>query len=270
MPWLEFALIGALAGYLAGFLGIGGGLVIVPALTWLFLQAPETADRAIHLAVATSLATMLVTSLSSIVAHHFKQAILWETVRRLLIGLLVGATAGAIVATWLSPGRLTLVFAVFAMVAGLQLLLSPAISGQKPLPGGPVSALVGMVIGSISSLVGIGGGSITAPWLMWHGIRAQNAVATAAACGYPIALAGTVTFMVLGTKTGPQDAAPGFEFLGYVHGPAWLAVALTGALAAPLGVATVHRLSPALVKRLFGVVLVAIGLRLVFLAAAGT
>lgn len=270
MPWLEFVLIGALAGYLAGFLGIGGGLVIVPALTWLFLQSPETADYAIHFAIATSLATMLVTSLSSIIAHHYKQAILWPTVKRLLAGLLLGAGIGAVLATALTPGRLTLVFAVFALLAGLQLLFSPAISGHKPLPGSPVSALVGVMIGAISSLVGIGGGSITGPWLMWHGIRAQNAVATAAACGYPIAIAGTVAFIFLGTKTGSQSATPGFEFLGYVHGPAWLAVAISGALVAPLGVATVHRLSPTLVKRLFGLVLVLIAVRLALLSVSSS
>lgn len=264
MPWLEFALIGAAAGYLAGFLGIGGGLVTVPALTWLFSQLPATRASAIHYAVATSLATMLVTSLSSIIAHHRRGAIIWPEVRRLLAGLLVGAAAGAMLASALAPQRLTLVFAGFAFLAGLQLLLSPAISGVKPLPGGPVTSVVGLVIGGISSMVGIGGGSMTGPWLMWHGIRAQRAVATAAACGYPIAVAGTVAFMLLGEYKG----LPGPAF-GYVHGPAWLGVALTGALAAPLGVATVHRLSPVLVKRLFGAVLVLIALRLGLSALGG-
>lgn len=257
MEWLEFAIIGAVAGYLAGFLGIGGGLVIVPALTWLFLQNPDTQDHAIHFAVATSLATMLVTSLSSILAHHRRNAILWPTVTSLLAGLLAGAVLGAVLATALEPLRLTLVFAVFALLAGLQLLLSPAIHGEKPLPGAAGSNLVGMVIGSVSSLVGIGGGSMTAPWLMWHGIRAQNAVATAAACGYPIALAGTASFILLGAHEKTQGIA-----LGFVHGPAWLGIALTGALTAPLGAATVHRLSPVLVKRLFGLVLVLIAVRL--------
>lgn len=257
MPWLEFAIIGAAAGYLAGFLGIGGGLVTVPALTWLFLQMPETSDRAIHYAVATSLATMLVTSLSSIIAHHRRQAVFWSEVRRLAGGLLLGALAGAALASALQPARLTLVFAGFAFLAGLQLLLSPAVRGEKPLPGLAGSSVVGVLIGGISSMVGIGGGSLTGPWLMWHGVRAQNAVATAAACGYPIAVAGTVAFVVLGWKS-----AGGGPALGYVHGPAWLGVSLMGAVAAPFGAATVHKLSPALVKRLFGMVLLLIALRL--------
>lgn len=257
MPWLEFALIGAVAGYLAGFLGIGGGLVIVPALTWLFLGMPDTRDSAIHFAVATSLATMLVTSLSSIVAHHRRGAVMWPEVRRLVAGLLVGAIGGVLLAGALAPFRLTLVFACFALLAGLQLLLSPSVSGEKPLPGSAMTAMVGLVIGAISSLVGIGGGSLTGPWLMWHGIRAQKAVATAAACGYPIAVAGSLTFVLIGEAR----ALPG-PALGYVHGPAWLGIAVTGALCAPLGAATVHRLSPALVRRLFGAVLILVAVRL--------
>ena len=261
----EFAVIGLLAGYLAGFLGIGGGLVIVPGLTWLFLQNPETRDHAIHFAVATSLASMLLTSLSSIIAHHRKGAVRWPTVGHLAPGLLVGAALGAILATALEASWLTIVFAGFATLAGFQLLLSPAIHGEKPLPGMAGSGFVGLIIGSLSSLVGIGGGSMTAPWLMWHGVRAQNAIATAAACGYPIALAGTATFIFVGSQEKTQstfaDAA-----LGFVHIPAWLVIAVTGALAAPLGAATVHRLSPVLVKRLFGLVLVLIAIRLGFLA----
>ena len=257
IPWLEFALIGAAAGYLAGFLGIGGGLVTVPALTWVFSQTPGTSSHAIHFAVATSLATMLVTSLSSIIAHHRRGAVLWFEVRRLVLGLSIGAVGGALLAGSLAPLSLTLVFAVFAFLAGLQLLLSPAIRGEKPLPRNATTMVVGLIIGAISSMVGIGGGSMTGPWLMWHGIRAQRAVATAAACGYPIALAGTASFILLGN----DGASPGAA-LGFVYLPAWLGISVAGALFAPLGVATVHRLSPALVKRLFGVVLVLIALRL--------
>ena len=142
-------------------------------------------------------------------------------------------------------------------------MLSPGVNGEKPLPGMPASSAVGLVIGGISSMVGIGGGSMTGPWLMWHGIRAQNAVATAAACGYPIALAGTMTFVVLGGNQGLPGPA-----LGYVHGPAWLGISIAGALAAPFGVATVHRLSPVLVKRFFGAVLILLAVQLGFQALA--
>ena len=255
--WLEFALIGLAAGYLAGFLGIGGGFVVVPALTFLFLQDPATAPWAIHMAVGTSLATMLVTSLSSIIAHHRKGAIRWPLVRALAPGLLIGAVLGAVVADFLEPEALVRVVGVFAVLAGLQLILGRKPDGEKPLPGQPGVSVVGLVIGAISSLIGIGGGALTGPWQLWHGIRAQNAVATSAACGYPIAIAGSISFLVLGLGSGlPQGA------LGYIHLPAFTGIALASAVAAPLGAATVHRLPPATVRRVFGGFLVLVGLRM--------
>ena len=121
----------------------------------------------------------------------------------------------------------------------------------------PWISLVGMLIGTISSLIGIGGGALTGPFQLWHGIRAQNAVATSAACGFPIAVAGTLSFVAFGYNDGLPGGA-----LGYVHLPAMIGIALTSALAAPLGAATVHRLSPGLVKKLFGGFLILVGLRM--------
>lgn len=255
--YLEFALIGLAAGYLAGFLGIGGGFVVVPALTLLFLRDSATAPWAIHMAVATSLCTMLLTSLSSILAHHRRAAVNWPLVRALAGGLMAGAVFGALIADALGGAALVRVVGCCAVLAGLQLVLARQAQGTRPLPGQPGVSVVGLLIGAISSLVGIGGGALTGPWQMWHGIRAQNAVATSAACGYPIAVAGTASFMVLGGGSGMPDQA-----LGYVHLPAFAGIALTSVLAAPLGAATVHRLPPRLVRRIFGVFLILVGLRM--------
>jgi uncharacterized membrane protein YfcA len=246
--YFEFAVIGIAAGYLAGFLGIGGGFVVVPALTLLFLHDSTTAPWAIHMAVATSLATMLVTSLSSIIAHHRRGAIRWPLVRSLAGGLVIGAVLGAVIADALHGEALVRVFGSF---------LGRHPDGEKPLPGQPALSLVGLVIGTISSLIGIGGGALTGPWQLWHGIRAQTAVATSAACGYPIAIAGTLSFIWLGWQGGQPGGA-----LGYVHLPALVGIALTSALAAPLGAATVHRLPPKLVRRIFGAFLVLVGLKM--------
>jgi uncharacterized membrane protein YfcA len=255
--WIEFAMIGLLAGYLAGFLGIGGGFVVVPALTFLLLKDASTAPWAIHMAVATSLATMLVTSMSSLLAHHRKGAIRWPLVRSMAAGLMAGAVFGAVIADLLKGDALVRVFGLFALLAGLQLLLARQPTGEKPLPGKAGISGVGGAIGSISSLIGIGGGAMTVPWLLWHGVRAQNAVATSAACGYPIAVAGTLSFIMLGRGSGLPEGA-----LGYVHLPAFLGIALTSALAAPLGVATVHRLPPKAVRRVFGLFLLFVGTRM--------
>lgn len=255
--YIEFAIIGVVAGYLAGLLGIGGGFVVVPALTLLLLRDSATAPWAIHIAVATSLSTMLVTSLSSILAHHRRGAIRWPLVRSLAGGLVLGAILGAFIADALRGDALIRVFGAFAVLAGLQLILGRNPAGEKPLPGQPGLSVVGMVIGTVSSLIGIGGGALTGPWQMWHGVRAQSAIATSAACGYPIAVAGTISFIWLGW----QGDLPG-QGLGYVNLPAFAGVALTSALAAPLGAATVHRLPARLVRRIFGVFLVLVGLRM--------
>ena len=255
--YLEFALIGIFAGYLAGFLGIGGGFIVVPALTYLFLQDPSTAPWAIHMAVATSLATMLVTSLSSIIAHQHKGAIRWPLVRSLAAGLVIGAVLGAVIADKLQGEALIQVFGLFAILAGLQLILGRHAESERPLPGQPGASVAGMIIGTISSLIGIGGGALTGPWQLWHGVRAQNAVATSAACGYPIAIAGTFTFIVLGQGGDLPNSA-----LGYINVPAFIGIALTSAVAAPFGAATVHRLPPKLVKRIFGGFLMLVGLRM--------
>lgn len=245
MIWVEYALTGLFAGFMAGYLGIGGGLVLVPALSWLFSQDPATADMAVQMAVATSLATMLFTSMSSLLSHHKRGAILWPLVRQMIPGLLAGALLGSIIADGVGNNALGNIFGVFALIVGLQLLRGTRQAGNRPIPGRWMVAGTGLGIGTVSSLLGIGGGSMTVPWLLWHGQRVQNAVATAAACGYPIAIAGTLGFVVLG------DSAPAAPTLGYVHLPALAGVAVFSVLGAPLGVAAVHRSSPLLAKRIF-------------------
>ena len=258
--WLEFAVIGIVAGYFAGFLGVGGGFILVPAMTFLFLHASESGvsqDLAVHTAIATSLATMLVTSLSSIAAHHRKGAVQWPLVRLMTPGLMIGAVLGAAVASQLPGEVLVKVFAVFALASGLQLMLARQPAGDRPMSGPAVIRAVSAGIGAISSIVGIGGGSLTVPWLLWHRVRAQVAVGTSAACGFPIAVAGAFAYVLLGRMSGEATSNS-----GYVHLPAFLGIALTSVLFAPLGVASVHRLHPQLVRRVFGGFLIIVGLRM--------
>jgi len=256
MIWIEFALTGIFAGFLAGYLGIGGGLVLVPALSWIFSRDPATAGIAVQMAVATSLATMLFSSLSSVLAHHRRGAILWPEVRLLLPGLLSGALLGTVIADRISSNLLGNVFGIFALLVGLQLALGSTQSGNRPLPGRLPTSGIGLIIGSVSSLLGIGGGSLTVPWLLWHGQKTRNAIATAAACGYPIAIAGTLGFVLLGENT------TGATTLGYVHLQALLGVALFSVLGAPLGVAAIHHSKPLLAKRVFALFLLVVALKM--------
>jgi len=256
MIWIEYALTGLFAGFLAGYLGIGGGLVLVPALSWLFSRDPALAGMAVQMAVATSLATMLFTSMSSILAHHRRRAILWSLVRRMIPGLLAGALLGSFIADRIGNTALGYVFGVFALSVGLQMLRGTGQPGSRPLPGRIAITTTGFGIGTISSLLGIGGGSLTVPWLLWHQQRVQNAIATAAACGYPIAIAGTLGFVLLG------DSHATALTLGYVHLPALAGVALFSVFGAPLGAAAVHRSSPLLAKRFFAVFLLVVAAKM--------
>ncbi len=256
MIWVEYALTGLLAGFLAGYLGIGGGLVLVPALSFLFSQDPAIADIAVQMAVATSLATMLFTSMSSLLSHHKRGAILWSLVRQMIPGLLVGALLGSFIADRIGNVALGNVFGVFAFIVGLQMLVGSRHQRDSTLPGRfPVNG-TSFGIGAFSSLLGIGGGSLTVPWLLWHGQRVQNAIATAAACGYPIAIAGTAGFVFLGENN--ASAAT----LGYVNLQALAGVALFSVFGAPLGVAAVHRSSPVLAKRFFAVFLLVVAAKM--------
>lgn len=249
MIWVEFALTGLFAGFMAGYLGIGGGVVLVPVMSWIFSRDPSTADIAVQMAVATSLATMLFSSLSSVIAHQRKGAILWPIVMRLLPGLLLGALVGALIADSVSSDMLGRVFGIFLLTIGIQMLRGGRKQADSHLPGALAIAAVGAGIGSISSLFGVGGGSMTVPWLTWHGQQICNAVATAAACGYPIAMAGTLAFVVLGGDS------PGVSTLGYINLQALAGIAVFSVIGAPLGVAAIHKSKPQVAKRVFAIFL---------------
>jgi uncharacterized membrane protein YfcA len=256
--WLEYAITGLFAGFLAGYLGIGGGLVLVPVLSWIFSRDPATANIAVQMAVATSLATMLFTSMSSLLAHHRKGAILWPLVKQMLPGLLLGALIGSVIADRIGNLALGQIFGVFAFVVGLLMLRGSGESGSRPVPGRFSVAGVGFGIGTLSSLLGIGGGSMTVPWLIAHGQRVQNAIATAAACGYPIAVAGTIGFILLG------DGQSTVLTLGYVNLQALAGVAMFSVFGAPLGVSAVHRSSPQFAKRIFAAFLLIVAIKMLW------
>lgn len=249
MIWVEFALTGLFAGFMAGYLGIGGGVVLVPVLSWIFTRDPATADIAVQMAVATSLATMLFSSLSSVVAHQRKGAIIWSIVMRLLPGLLLGALIGALTADSVSSDLLGRIFGIFLLTIGIQMLRGSRKQADRALPGAVLTASVGLGIGSLSSLFGVGGGSMTVPWLLRHGQQIRHSVATAAACGYPIAVAGTLAFVFLGGDTA------GAPTLGYVNLQALAGIAVFSVIGAPLGVAAVHKSDPKLAKRVFAIFL---------------
>ena len=255
----SYLLLGACAGLLAGLLGVGGGLIIVPVLAVLFLQQEGLpGDIIMHLALGTSLASIVFTSLSSIYAHQRHGAICWLPFRQLTPGIILGAAVGGWLASQMSTSWLKPLFALFELGVGLHLLLSVATHAHRTLPGPARMTGAGGVIGMVSSLVGIGGGTLTVPFLVWHGVSIRQAIATSAACGLPIALAGALSFIINGLH---QPLLPEHT-LGYVHLPALLGVAISSVLFAPLGARLTHRLPVTMLKKILGGLLLLLAAKL--------
>jgi hypothetical protein len=259
-----FLAVGAAAGLLAGLLGVGGGLVIVAALAWLLPAQGVAAPQVMHVALATSLASILATSLSSTRAHLLRGSVMWPTVVRLVPGLLVGGLLGALVADRLPGDLLRLGVAGFCFVAAIQLARRRAAPdhGEGVVPRGADLVGWGALIGAVSALVGIGGGSMTVPLLVGQGARAVRAVGTAAACGFAIALAAAAGYVAGGSDARGLPPAT----WGYVHLPAAGLIGLASVLLAPAGAALAHRLRGQVLQYLFAGFLAAMGLAV--LAAA--
>ncbi|KAB7627309.1 sulfite exporter TauE/SafE family protein [Alkalilimnicola sp. S0819] len=256
--WLIYLLAGGFAGLTSGLFGIGGGVVVVSVLLFVFgMQEVPQAVR-MHLAVGTSLATIVITALSSVRAHHKLGGILWPVFRRLAAGLVIGVVLGAVIADVLSGSALQRVFAVFMVAVCLQMLFGGAPAPHRQVPGRAGLMLGGGVIGTFSSMLGIGGGSLTVPYLAWHGVPMRQAVGTAAAGGLPISLAGAASFVV----TGWGEAGLPAGATGYVYWPAVLGIVLMSALIAPVGAKLAHRLPQLLLKRVFAGFLLLIAVRL--------
>ncbi len=260
MELLVYLGVGMVGGLLAGLLGVGGGIVIVPVLLWLFRGQGFEESLVLHLAIGTSLGTIVATSLSSIRAHHRRGAILWPLVKQLTPGILLGAWFGAWVADQITTLWLQRLFAVFLLGVGLNMLINPTIAAHRRLPGGVGMTAAGSVVGTISALVGIGGGTVTVPFLLWHGVRTVNSVATSSACGLPIAVAGVAGFVVMGWgQTGLPIGAT-----GYLYWPAFAGIVVTSVLMAPVGAGLAHRLPVTTLKRIFALLLLAVGTKLIF------
>jgi len=250
--------MGALAGLLAGLLGIGGGIIIVPLLALVFeAQGVDTGVR-MHVAIGTSLATIMVTSLASIRAHQRRGAVDWQVFRHITPGIFAGALAGAAIADFTPGPVLRIAFGVFMLLVAAQMALGNVAPPHRRLPGRAGLALAGLVIGTVAALMGVGGGSMTVPFLTWCNVEVRRAVATSAAIGLPIAVAGTAGFLVGGWD------APGRPpwSLGHVNLPAFLGIVVASTLCAPVGVRLAHTVPPRVLERLFAALLLVLGLRL--------
>ena len=250
--------LGLLSGFLAVLLGIGGGLVIVPALMLIFSYQGLQPSEISHAAVATSLATVIFTSVIAAYSHHRRGAVDWSILRKMAPGLLGGALLGAMLATSLPGKTLRIFFGFFTFAAAIQMgfQLQPAPRGRLPAAFG--LAAIGGIIGMISAIVGIGGGTVTVPFLRWGNVVIQRAIATSSACGFPIAVGGCLGFTLTDLIAGQPPASS-----SAIYWPAALWIAVASLVAVPWGVRLTHRISILSLTRLFACILAIIGLRLV-------
>lgn len=255
--WFMYIVLGAFAGVLAGLLGVGGGLVIVPVLTFIFTAQHLPDAHILHLALGTSLASIMFTSVSSLHAHHQRGAVDWLVVRRISCGIMLGTFGGSWVAAQLSTRFLKGFFVAFLYYVATQMLLNIKPKPHRQLPGLPAMFGVGGFIGAVSSLVGIGGGSMSVPFLVWCNVAIHRAIGTSAAIGFPIALAGAVGYVANGLSAPLPPHS-----LGFVYLPALAGIAATSIITAPLGAKLAHSLPIDALKKIFALLLIVMGTKM--------
>ena len=262
---VELLLLGAVVGFLAGLLGIGGGMMLVPFMTFLLGQRGVEASLAVKMAIATSGATILFTSLSSLRAHHRHGAVRWPLVLRFAPGILVGGmAAGAGALSVLEGQALALVFAAFNIVIAARMLRGREARAGRTLPGSTGLFGAGAGIGFVSGLLGAGGAFLSVPFMTWCSVPLREAIGTSAALGFPIAVAATTGYLIGGWQLPP--ALPGA--LGYLYLPGVVIVALASVLTAPQGARAAQRMPVPQLRRMFALLLMALALYMVHKAFA--
>jgi uncharacterized membrane protein YfcA len=257
--------LGAIVGFLAGLLGIGGGMTLVPLLTIIFTAESFPSDYLVHMAVATSTATMVFTALSSVRAHHGMRAVLWPIVAAMAPGIVLGSLVGPQIASALPTRTFAAVFGAFTWFSATRMLVVGQPKAEREMPGKAGLFGVGAGIGVISSLLGAGGGFISIPFMQRHNVSIHNAVATSAALGLPIAAAATVGFILAGLR---QPDLPRWS-AGYVYVPAMATIVVASMLVAPIGASVAHRWPALKLRRAFAALLYALGAYMFWKALRG-
>ena len=261
MEYLFYLMVGSIAGLISGLFGLGGGAIIVPLLIFSFAARGMPAEIITHLAIGTSLATIIFTALSSIYTHHQKQAIRWDIFKTLVPGILLGGIIGGLFAISLDGVLLQLLFGGFLILIALQLLLYKPQVGGRSLPNYFSMAASGSGIGGVSAIFGIGGGTLTVPMLTFYGVKIHQAVGTAAACGLPVALGATLAYATATVEaiTMPQGS------LGFVFIPALLGIIVASLPCARLGALLAHKVNAQKLRQGFAWVTMGLGVRFIWI-----
>jgi len=252
---VELGVLGLVTGFLAGLLGIGGGMLMVPFMTYILGTQQVAPDLAVKMAIATSMATIVFTSISSVRAHHRRGAVRWDIVQRLAPGIVLGGLGASLgVFALLKGAFLAIFFALFVSFSATQMFLDKKPAPTRHLPGAAGQVAAGGVIGFLSGLVGAGGGFVSVPFMTWCNVPIHNAVASSAALGFPIALANVLGYVISGQHISGLPAAS----LGYIWLPALAVIAACSVFTAPLGAKAAHKLPVRQLKRVFASLLFAL------------
>ena len=263
--WLVYPLLGVFAGFVAGLFGVGGGLTLVPFMLMLFAAQGFDTGNLMHLSLGTSMATIAVTSISSMRAHHLHAAVRWDIVRNLAPGLLLGTLGGSLVAGLVPTRPLAISFTAIVYFASLQMILDFKPQPHRGLPGKLAQFGVGTGIGIVASLVAAGGGFMSIPYMAYCNVAIHKAIGTSAALGFPIAVAGLIGYVAAGWNAANL---PDYS-LGYVYLPAFVGVVTFSFLTAPFGARMAHRLPVKQLKRGFGGFLALLASKMLYGLLAG-
>ncbi len=256
-----YLLLGLLVGFMAGLLGIGGGGIMVPLFSMLFLlQGIATPESVMHLSLGTSMATIIFTSFASMRAHYRKQNVRTGTALRISLGVLAGTFAATFVASYAKGAYLALFFSAFMIFVAVKMFQKTEYRHNPAPHGTPGNMLTGIVIGAVSALVSIGGGSLSVPYLMHQNFDIKRAIGTSAAIGFPIALSGTLGYLVNGWRHTDWQ----HYILGDIYLPAVALVAMGSALTAPLGVKYATTLPVGILKKIFGLLAAVLSLKMLY------
>jgi uncharacterized membrane protein YfcA len=256
---LLYLLTGIGAGLLAGLLGVGGGVIVVPALAFIFSYLNMPKDAIMHMAASTSLAAMIFTTFAAVLAQQKRQMINWPVFRHLAAPIAIGTVAGAAISSLLSTQILGFIFGVFMIIVALRMLLQKKdeeSSVPPHLPDRFILYTAGSAIGALSGLLGIGGGALTVPILLHFGYRAHESAATSSACALLLSVIGTLIFAIGGWEAHGLPAGS----TGYIYWPAALVIAFMSMIFVPLGTKLARRLSSNTLKRVFGGFMLVVGL----------
>lgn len=257
--WWSYPLLGAVVGFFAGLLGIGGGLMMVPVLSLVFKAAGFPPQYILHLALGTGMATIIFTSVVSVLSHHLRGAVRWDIVHSLLPGIVVGAFAGSIFAGFIDTKLLSILFTTFVYFAGTRMLLGTKPQPSRELPGKTGMSALGIVLGGISSLAAIAGAALSVPFMLKCNVRMHEAIGTSAAIGFPIAVAGTIGYLLMGSAA----QVPAHSF-GFVYLPALAGIVIASMMTAPIGARFAHRMPARRLRKIFALILFALATRMLF------